>query len=133
MFENINPMSKTTAGLEIFVMLAVSFGLGYLLHLVLSETGIDRSTNTTNEEEDLKIIEGIGPKIEAILHEEGIYTFEDIINAGVLKINKKLEEAGPRFAMHDTATWVEQAKLARDGKWEELKKLQTKLNRGKNY
>lgn len=33
--------------------------------------------------------------------------------------------------MHDPTTWPDQAALARDGKWDELKKWQDELNKGK--
>jgi hypothetical protein len=34
-----------------------------------------------------------------------------------------LEEAGSRYKMHDPTTWPQQAKLAEEGKWDELKEL----------
>jgi|GEM_PF-6112162 len=39
MFENMNPMSKTTAGLEILIMIGVAFVLGYVVHLIICKTG----------------------------------------------------------------------------------------------
>ena len=44
---------------------------------------------------------------------------------------KILSEAGPRFQMMVADSWPEQARLARDGKWEELNELQDKLDGGK--
>lgn len=83
------------------------------------------------EGDDLKIIEGIGPKIADLLVSAGIVSFADLAAASVDKVKEILEAAGSRYAMHDPTTWAQQAELARDGKWDELKELQEKLNGGK--
>ena len=81
--------------------------------------------------DDLKKIEGIGPKISEILNTAGIKTFEDLANAPVEKLNEILSEAGSRYRMHDPTTWPEQAALAASGKWDELAVLQDELKGGK--
>lgn len=81
--------------------------------------------------DDLKIIEGIGPKIEELLHSAGIMSFTDLAQADVQKIKDILAQAGSRFQMHDPSTWAKQSELARDGKFEELKKLQDELSAGR--
>lgn len=81
--------------------------------------------------DDLKIVEGIGPKIEELLHAAGIVTFNDLATAPVEKVQEVLDAAGPRYRIHDPATWAQQAQLAADGKWDELKVLQDRLNGGK--
>lgn len=81
--------------------------------------------------DDLEIIEGIGPKIEELLNEKGISTFAQLAAASADSIKELLDAAGPRFQIHDPATWPQQAALAHDGKWEELKRWQDELNRGK--
>lgn len=79
----------------------------------------------------LTTIEGVGPKIEGLLNEEGIATFADLADAKVETLAAVLEKAGPRFKMHKPDTWPQQAALARDGKMDELKTLQDELNGGK--
>lgn len=79
----------------------------------------------------LTTIEGVGPKIEGLLNEEGIATFADLADAKVETLSAVLEKAGPRFKMHKPDTWPQQAALARDGKMDELKTLQDELNGGK--
>jgi small subunit ribosomal protein S20 len=79
----------------------------------------------------LTTVEGIGPKIETLLNEEGISTFADLADAKVETLTAVLEKAGPRFKMHKPDTWPQQAALARDGKMDELKALQDELNGGK--
>lgn len=85
----------------------------------------------TAKKEDLRKIEGIGPKIAGLLNEAGIMTFSDLAKAKKTKVQKVLAAAGPRYKMHDPATWMEQAKLAAAGKWEQLDALQKELKGGK--
>jgi large subunit ribosomal protein L27 len=80
---------------------------------------------------DLKFIEGIGPKIEGLLNDAGINSWKDLSVAPVEKLQSVLEEAGSRYKLHDPTTWSKQAKLAVDGKWEELLDYQEKLKGGK--
>jgi len=84
-----------------------------------------------SEKDDLKKIEGIGPKIEGLLNEGGFLTFAALADGPTEKIQDILDAAGPRYRIHKPATWSEQAALARDGKWDELKVLQDRLDGGK--
>ena len=81
--------------------------------------------------DDLRKIEGIGPKIAEHLTAGGVVTFSDLASASNDKLKEILTNAGPRYQMHDPATWPMQAALARDGKWDELKVLQDELDGGK--
>ncbi len=81
--------------------------------------------------DDLKKIEGVGPKIAGMLAEAGYETFAKLSKAKAADIKKILEDAGSRYKMHDPTTWPKQAKLAADGKWDELKKWQDELDGGK--
>ncbi|MBU2948953.1 isoamylase early set domain-containing protein [Zobellia uliginosa] len=83
------------------------------------------------KKDDLKKIEGIGPKIASILTDKGIGTFEKLGKTTVKVLEGILKEAGPRYTMHKPGSWPKQAKLASADKWDELKKLQDKLNGGK--
>ena len=83
------------------------------------------------EVDDLKKIEGIGPKISQILQEAGIRTYRDLANTDPEKIREILLQAGSRYKMHDPTTWPEQAALAAEGKWDELKALQEQLKGGR--
>ncbi len=81
--------------------------------------------------DDLKIVEGIGPKIEGLLNADGIRTFAKLAATNPQHIAGLLSAAGPRFQIHNPQTWPQQAALARDGKWEELKALQERLVGGR--
>lgn len=81
--------------------------------------------------DDLKKIEGVGPKIAELLINGGIPTFVALADAPVERLKEILAAAGSRYTMHDPTTWPQQARLAADGKWEELDKLQDELDGGK--
>ena len=87
----------------------------------------------TAKADDLKKIEGIGPKIAGILAENGYETFAKLAKADPEKIRELLvEKGGKRYAMHDPTTWPKQAELAAAGKWDELKKWQDELDGGRS-
>jgi len=75
--------------------------------------------------DDLTKIEGIGPKTAEALNKAGIKTFADLASSKVGDLRKILEEGN--LSKYDPATWSKQARLARDEKWDELKKLQDEL------
>lgn len=84
----------------------------------------------TNEESDLQVIEGIGPKIESILKASGISTYDALADADPDELRELLASAGSRFKSHNPQTWPAQAGLAADGKLEELKAWQKELKGG---
>ena len=81
--------------------------------------------------DNLKKIEGIGPKIEKLLNEKDILTFGQLAKAKITVLKAVLADAGSRFKMHDPSTWAEQAKLAAKGEWDKLAILQDELKGGK--
>lgn len=83
------------------------------------------------KENDLKIIEGIGPKIEELYHNAGINTWFELSKTSVEKLQNILNAAGEGFTIHNPGTWARQAELAYQGKWKELKDWQDVLDGGK--
>ena len=83
------------------------------------------------EEDDLKLIEGIGPKIEAVLKAAGIKTFAQLAAMKPEEIQKLLDQAEGNFWGNIPETWPEQAALAAQGKWDELKEWQQKHKYGR--
>jgi predicted flap endonuclease-1-like 5' DNA nuclease len=81
--------------------------------------------------DDLKRLEGIGPKISQLLKDQGIVTFGQLADTSVDRLEAILGAAGPRFRLADPATWPEQARLAADGAWDELQALQDRLIGGR--
>ncbi len=82
-------------------------------------------------QDDLKIVEGIGPKICELLNNAGINTWSNLADTTVERIQEILESAGDSYTMHDPSTWPRQAAMANDGKWAELKAWQDELDGGK--
>ncbi len=81
--------------------------------------------------DDLKLVEGIGFKIQEILNKNGVFNFKQLSELEPITIKGFLEAAGTRFAMHDPSTWPKQAELAKDCEWPALRRLQDELDKGK--
>jgi large subunit ribosomal protein L27 len=82
--------------------------------------------------DDLKIVEGVGPKIEQLLKDGGINTWTELAETSVDRLREILDAAGSRYQIHDPGTWPAQAKFAAEGKFEELKEYQDMLIGGKD-
>jgi chromosome segregation ATPase len=82
--------------------------------------------------DDLKVIEGIGPKIEEILNKAGIIKFSQLSDMEPAQVKTILEVAGSRFSMHNPETWGIQADLANKGDWDKLKEYQEYLSAGRD-
>jgi predicted flap endonuclease-1-like 5' DNA nuclease len=74
--------------------------------------------------DNLKKIEGIGPKIEVALHTANIRTYADLRASDHDTLKAILIAANPTFQIHDPETWPYQADLAYNEKWEKLKEYQ---------
>ena len=79
--------------------------------------------------DDLKKIEGIGPKIAEVLAEAGVTTFKQLAEMDRDAIKVILESVST-LKSKEPKTWPQQAQLATDGKWDELKVLQDELMGG---
>ncbi|MCB0635961.1 MAG: hypothetical protein KDC54_05065, partial [Lewinella sp.] len=80
---------------------------------------------------DLKLIEGIGPKIEEILKANEIHNWSELAGTDPGRLREILEAAGDQYRMHNPYTWPLQARLAAAGRWEELKEYQEELKGGR--
>ncbi|MFJ1328690.1 50S ribosomal protein L21 [Capnocytophaga canimorsus] len=80
--------------------------------------------------DDLKKVEGIGPKAAEALVAAGVDTFAKLSKKSADEIKTILTEASSTLAHLDPQTWPQQAQLAAEGKWDELKKWQNELNGG---
>ncbi len=84
----------------------------------------------TSKGDDLKKIEGIGPKIAEIFNNAGILTFSELAGTKVEKLQEILAAAGSRYASKKPGSWPKQAKMAAEGKWDELKVWQDENDHG---
>jgi predicted flap endonuclease-1-like 5' DNA nuclease len=82
--------------------------------------------------DDLKAIEGIGPKIEVLLNDAGINTWRKLAGTSVEHLNSIISKAGPRFQLADPTTWPQQAEYAADGEWDALEEYQDFLDGGRD-
>lgn len=85
-------------------------------------------TEATSSVDDLEIVEGIGPKIAEALADAGVTTFAQLADMTPEAIQEIVSAAG--IGSKSPATWPQQAALARDGKFDELKTWQDELNAG---
>jgi large subunit ribosomal protein L21 len=86
-----------------------------------------KAKKASGKGDDLKKIEGIGPKIAETLSNAGISTFADLAKTDAAKISEIIADVRGN---HVTDTWPKQAELAADGKWDELQKWQDELDGG---
>jgi ribosomal protein L30 len=80
--------------------------------------------------DNLELIEGIGPKIAAVLKAAGIVTFADLAAADQSRLAEILEQES-NLRLADPTTWPEQATLAAAGKWDEFQALAEQLKGGR--
>ena len=86
--------------------------------------------DSADKADDLTKIEGIGPKAAEALVNSGIETYAKLAKAKADKIKEILTEASSRMAHLDPTSWPKQAKMAADGKWDELKEWQDNTKGG---
>jgi predicted flap endonuclease-1-like 5' DNA nuclease len=79
---------------------------------------------------DLTVIEGVGPRIEELLREAGINTWDELAEADLDRLSEILDAQNLSF--HNPATWTAQARLAAGGHWELLKEYQEQLRGGRD-
>ena len=79
--------------------------------------------------DNLARIEGVGPKVASVLQAAGFQSFAQLAGADVGKLEEILD--ANKLQMMNPGSWPQQAKLAAEGKWDELQKLQDELSGGK--
>jgi predicted flap endonuclease-1-like 5' DNA nuclease len=85
---------------------------------------------TATESDDLQLIEGIGPKVAGALIESGVTKFAQLAQMSAEEIENIVRGKGVRLVSRAT-TWPQQARLAAEGKMEELLKYQETLTGGR--
>lgn len=108
---------------EILIMLLVAFALGvtfgyYLLREPSKRTSTIIHLNGRTPQhalppsitrDNLKIVEGVGSKVELLLNGAGIYTLAELSKTPPEKLREILETAGGHFSRLDPVTWPSQA------------------------
>lgn len=93
------------------------------------ETAQFDAAQAQDREDDLEIIEGIGPKISGILKNAGVRTFDQLANTSLDRLEDILRDGGIRIAAPET--WAEQSRLAANGDWDGLEDLKQRLHAGR--
>ncbi|WP_375237774.1 hypothetical protein [Aurantibacter sp.] len=83
------------------------------------------------KENDLTVVEGIGPKIKELFHNHNVNTWQALSECSLEKCQEVLNSGGNRYKIHKPASWPKQAGMAAQGKWQDLKDWQDQLDGGK--
>jgi len=128
----LNLLSEGAEGPDLTWLLWLVLGLFALIVIIgwITSTKGDKSgQNVPSTPDDLKKLEGIGPKVEKVLNSAGVTTYAGITTMGAKKIDEILDAAN--LQMMDSSGWIEQAALAANGDWDALSKLQDELKGGR--
>lgn len=79
--------------------------------------------------DDLTVLEGIGPRISALLQEAGITTYRQLAETDTGRLEGLLLDANLRMA--DPGTWPEQARFLSEGRMQEFQELVESLKGGR--
>ena len=79
-------------------------------------------------QDDLTVIDGIGPRVSSVLRAAGITAFSKLAEREPEEIKGILVAENLRLTrLTDSSTWHEQARMAADGDWEGFKTLQDSI------
>lgn len=96
---------------------------------VASTVTTSSSTPSSNSQDDLQKVSGIGPKIHQLLQADNINSYEVLAKTSVATLSTIMKKAGPRYALADVSSWPEQAKMLSKGEFEALEMLQQSLKK----
>ncbi len=82
--------------------------------------------------DNLQIVEGIGPKMESVLKENGVNTHTELANQTPDSLRAILSKYGDKYKIIDPTTWAQQASYASKNDWDGMIDLQKKLDAGKD-
>lgn len=109
---------------------AVIGGATSVAEAAASALDVEKASVAAGSTDDLKMVEGIGPAIAALLRENGILRFRQLADTSVEHLDEILTQAHLR-SLADPTTWPEQSALAAEKKWDQLETLQRTLKAGR--
>jgi predicted flap endonuclease-1-like 5' DNA nuclease len=80
--------------------------------------------------DDLTVIEGIGPKTDEWLRTNGVESFVQVAQLHADQLVDILDRGGPSFRLANPASWPQQALLAAENRWPDLKRFQNEMIEG---
>jgi hypothetical protein len=95
-----------------------------------SEPAQTAAPGAPGEIDDLTKIEGVGPKVQSILYDAGVKSYQALAEQTPAQLTSTVK-AGGFNAPFDPESWPEQAALAAEEDWEGLKRLQDALSGGR--
>ena len=103
----------------------------------LAGSGASKSSSSKSlfsglKSDNLQIIEGIGPKMESVLKENGINTHAILANTTEDELRAILDKYGDKYKIIDPKSWPSQAKYASSNDFNDLIDYQKKLDAGKD-
>ncbi len=116
-------------GIAFFLLMVIVGWLTSNRNQDQAEVTHEAQKSAKKEPDDLIKIEGIGPKVAKVLREADITTFDDLAGAKAADVQRVLDAAG--LQMMNPEGWIVQAKLAAQGDWKALEKLQSELKGGR--
>ncbi|MGA9278807.1 hypothetical protein [Ilumatobacter sp.] len=74
-------------------------------------------------DDDLTVIDGIGPKIAALCAGIGVSTWAELAHTDQSTLRSMLDDAGTPYKTRDPSSWPRQAALLASGRWDEFEAL----------
>ena len=123
--------SSKSSGLGVASSFVAGAGAAVITKIAFNADAAKAVFGKKIKEDDLTVVEGIGPKIKELFHTHDVKTWEALSQCSVEKCQEVLNSGGERYKIHKPGTWPKQALLASQGKWKELLDWQDKLDGGK--
>lgn len=133
-----DPASSLSSALDGGGVDTSSAGLGAIASSLAGSTGKGGAAGGASsiyakvKSDNLQIIEGIGPKMESVLKENGIDNHKTLGSKSFDELRAILDKYGDKYKIIDPKTWPDQAKMAGDGDFDGLISFQKKLDAGKD-
>lgn len=119
------------ASLEIIIIILTTFVLGFLFGYFLKKWSRGQvSKDVENLGDDFSMIIWITKKIEKLLKKKNIDSFKELSDLKQKDLTNLLKKAKLKFDKSNVKTWSDQAKLAENSCWWELKEYQDLLDEG---
>jgi len=99
--------------------------------IAASDGGGKKSIYSGIKSDNLQIVEGIGPKMESVLKENGVSSHADLASQTFDSLQAILGKYGDKYKIIDPSTWAQQAGYAASGDYDGMIDLQKKLDGGK--
>jgi predicted flap endonuclease-1-like 5' DNA nuclease len=98
----------------------------------IASTTVSKSQSGLVDPKNLQVLEGVGPRVQSILADHNIVSFEDLAVQTPDQLRSILDTYGTKYRMIDPEPWIEQAKIAVKGDWDGVVEAQKYIYSRKN-